>query len=149
MTMISSCANSQEPTDCDMAEKTRTTKTLNDRQQIEQVFRSMCDAMISKDTVTLAALHAADFVLTHMTGLRQTKREYIDAIVDGTLNYYSAEHENIDVSIDGDRATIVGRSRINAAVYGGGRHTWRLQSRLTLEKREDRWLIISSAASTY
>ena len=109
----------------------------------------MCNAMIAKDTSTLAMMHADDYVLTHMTGARQTKREYLDAIADGTLNYYSAQHDSIDITLDGDSASVIGRSRINAAVYGGGRHTWRLQSHLILAKRNGLWLIISSTVSTY
>ena len=122
---------------------------MNDREQIRQLYLAMCNAMIAKDTSTLAMVHADDYVLTHMTGARQTKREYLDAIADGTLNYYSAQHDSIDITLDGDSASVIGRSRINAAVYGGGRHTWRLQSHLTLAKRNGLWLIISSTVSTY
>lgn len=122
---------------------------MNDREQIRQLYLAMCNAMIAKDTSTLAMMHADDYVLTHMTGARQTKREYLDAIADGTLNYYSAQHDSIDITLDGDSASVIGRSRINAAVYGGGRHTWRLQSHLILAKRNGLWLIISSTVSTY
>ena len=37
------------------------------------------------------------FVLTHMTEMHQSKQEYIRAIAGGTLNYYSAEHEQMDI----------------------------------------------------
>ena len=36
-----------------------------------------------------------------------------------------------------------------AAVYGGGRHTWRLQLIFHLVKREGRWLFSAASASTY
>jgi hypothetical protein len=55
------------------------------------------------------------------------RAEFIAAVQDGTLNYYTADHDEINVKIDGNHATLVGKSRVNAAVYGGGRHTWRLQ----------------------
>ena len=38
---------------------------------------------------------------------------------------------------------------MNAAVYGGGRHTWRLQIKSTLVKKEGRWLFVEQRASTY
>ena len=109
----------------------------------------MYQAMVAKDTATLNRLHADDFVLVHMTGMRQSKASYIQAIADGTLNYYSATHEQMEVQVNGDTATLTGRSRVNAAVFGGGRHTWPLQLRFHLIKREGSWLLTESSASTY
>ena len=77
---------------------------MDDKQQIMDVYRRMYQAMIDKDTVTLNAVHAPEFVLTHMTGMRQPKAVYLRAIADGTLNYYSAEHEQMDIRVDGDQA---------------------------------------------
>ena len=121
----------------------------NDEQLIEALYKQMYRAMVEKDTVTLDEQHADEFVLTHMTGMRQSKAQYIRAIANGTLNYYEATHEQIDIRINGDRATLTGRSRVTAAVFGGGRHTWRLQLTFHLVKRDGRWLFTDSKASTY
>lgn len=109
----------------------------------------MYKAMTEKDTVTLNALHADEFVLVHMTGMRQSKQQYIQAIADGTLNYYDARHESMEVSIDGNTAVLTGRSRVSAAVFGGGRHTWPLQLRFRLVRRNGTWLLSEARASTY
>ncbi len=122
---------------------------MDDKQQIEALYREMYEAMVRKDTVTLISVHADDFVLTHMTGMHQSKQEYIRAIANGTLNYYSAEHEQIDITIDGNHATLTGRSRVNAAVFGGGRHTWRLQLYFDLVKEDGKWRLTTARASTY
>ena len=122
---------------------------MNDKQQIMDVYRRMYQAMIDKDTVTLNAVHAPEFVLTHMTGMRQPKAVYVRAIADGTLNYYSAEHEQMDIRVDGDQATLTGCSRVEAAVFGGGKHTWPLQLTFHLVKRDRQWLFVDSQASTY
>lgn len=122
---------------------------MDDKQQIEALYREMYEAMVRKDTVTLISVHADDFVLTHMTGMHQSKQEYIRAIANGTLNYYSAEHEQIDITIDGNHATLTGRSRVNAAVFGGGRHTWRLQLYFDLVKEDGKWRFTTARASTY
>ena len=122
---------------------------MDDKQQIEALYREMYQAMIAKDTLTLNRIHADEFVLTHKTGMRQPKQAYIRAIADGTLNYYSAEHEQMDITVSGNTATLTGRSRVNAAVFGGGIHTWRLQLRFTLRKEHGDWLFISASASTY
>lgn len=122
---------------------------MSDKAQIEALYREMYEAMIAKDTATLNRIHADEFVLTHMTGMRQPKKAYIQAIADGTLNYYSAEHEQMDVKVNGDRATLIGHSHVNAAVFGGGRHTWHLQLTFQLVKRDSQWIFTHAKASTY
>ena len=122
---------------------------MDDKQQIEALYREMYQAMIAKDTATLNRIHADEFVLTHMTGMRQPKQVYIKAIANGTLNYYSAQHEQMDIKVSGNTATLTGRSSVNAAVFGGGRHTWRLQLSFNLVKRDNRWQFTSASASTY
>ena len=122
---------------------------MDDKQAIEALYKQMYRAMIAKDTATLNRIHADEFVLTHMTGMRQSKEVYIQAIANGTLNYYSAEHEQMGIKVDGNRATLTGRSRVNAAVFGGGRHTWPLQLCFQLVKREGRWLFSAASASTF
>jgi uncharacterized protein (TIGR02246 family) len=124
-------------------------KSMDDKQQIERLYEQMYRAMVEKDTATLDRVHAPEFVLVHMTGMRQSKQDYIRAILDGTLNYYSAEHEQMDISVNGDKATLKGRSRVTAAVFGGGRHIWRLQLTFQLVKRDGSWLFTESSASTY
>lgn len=122
---------------------------MDDKELIYDLYCRMCQAMINKDTATLNEIHAPEFVLTHMTGMRQNKQVYINAIASGVLNYYSATHDSVDVNVAGNRATMVGRNRVEAAVFGGGRHTWRLQLTFHLEKRGGRWLLLDSKASTY
>lgn len=122
---------------------------MDDKKQIIALYHQMYQAMVEKDTAMLDRIHAPEFVLVHMTGMRQSKQAYIRAIADGTLNYYSAEHEQMQVSINKDHATLQGRSRVSAAVFGGGRHTWQLQLTFQLVKRDGLWLFTQSRASTY
>jgi uncharacterized protein (TIGR02246 family) len=122
---------------------------MDDKQQIIALYHQMYKAMVEKDTATLDRIHAPEFVLIHMTGMHQSKQEYIHAIADGMLNYYSAEHEQMDVTVNNDRATLQGRSRVSAAVFGGGKHTWKLQLTFQLVKRDGQWLFTQSKASTY
>ena len=109
----------------------------------------MYKAMIDKDIPVLNSVMAVEAVLVHMTGVRQPKLQYLKEIKNGTLNYYSVEDDALHIDVDGDSATLTGRSRVNAAVYGGGRHTWCLQLQSTLVKRDGRWLLVESCASTY
>lgn len=105
--------------------------------------------MIAKDADSLNEILDDSFVLVHMTGMRQSKAEFIRAVEDGTLNYYSAVHQRIDIDINGDSAVLTGQSSVNAAVFGGGRSTWRLQLKLKLTKKSDAWKMNEAKASTY
>lgn len=122
---------------------------VDDKKEIAALYESMYRAMIAKDSATLARVMADDFVLIHMTGMRQSKKQYIDAVLDGTLNYYSATTESLDIEVDGDEAVLTGRSRVTAAVFGGGRHTWPLLLRFRLRREADGWKFTESSASTY
>ena len=124
---------------------------MTDEEICAQLYRDLCDASMRKDADRIASVLADDYALVHMTGMRQSKRAYIEAVCDGTLNYYSTEHDSIDVKVasDGEHASICGRSRVNAAVFGGGRHTWHLQQDVTAIKRDGVWKLVESRASTY
>ena len=124
-------------------------KRMTDKEQIIQLYKELYTAMVNKDRAELERVHDDSFVLVHMTGMRQSKEVYIASIMDGTLNYFSAEHEDLQVDVRGDTAVLVGKSRVNAAVFGGGKHTWRLQLRFQLVKRNDEWRFALASASTY
>ena len=122
---------------------------MSDKEQIMQLYSEMYTAMINKDKAELERVHDDSFVLVHMTGMRQSKDTYIKAIMDGTLNYYSAIHEDMQVELNGDKAVLTGRSKVTAAVFGGGRNTWRLQLRFHLMKKSNNWYFTLASASTY
>lgn len=125
------------------------TKNMDDKEQIVNLYRQMYQTMIAKDIAALDTILADGSVLVHMTGTRQPKKQYLHEIENGTLNYYSVEDDEITITVDGMTAEMTGRSRVNAAVYGGGRHTWRLQMKSKLTKTDGRWQFVESKASTY
>ena len=122
---------------------------MTDKEQIIQLYRKMYTAMVNKDKAELERVHDDSFVLVHMTGMRQPKEVYISSIMNGTLNYYSAEHEDMQVEVKDNTAVLVGRSRVTAVVFGGGKHTWRLQLRFQLVKKNGEWRFAMASASTY
>lgn len=124
-------------------------KERNDEQIIRDAYIRMYEGMIKKDESILREVLDDSFVLVHMTGMRQPKQAFIKAVLNGTLNYFSAEHENMPVEISGDTAVLTGQSYVAAAVFGGGRHNWHLQQKCSLKKTDGVWKIIRSVASTY
>ena len=121
----------------------------NEKYELEKLYEDMYSYMISKDTAALGKLLDDDFVLVHMTGMRQPKKEYLKTISNGTLNYFSCEDSEINTYIQGKKARLTGKSKVNAAVFGGGRNIWRLQLDIDLISKDGYWLITEIRASTY
>ena len=109
----------------------------------------MYRGMVGKDRSILSEVLDDSFVLVHMTGMRQSKSAFIRAVENGTLNYYSANHERMDVELRGGTAELIGQSVVSAAVFGGGKHTWHLQLKLQLVQKAGDWRITEARASTY
>lgn len=122
---------------------------MDEREIIREMYRKYWRYMIDKDADGLRGLMAKDYCLMHMTGVKQSAEDFLKGLLDGTFNYYSADHDAIDVEILGDRATMIGKSRVSAAVYGGRRSTWRLRGDFTLRREQGVWRFTSSRASTY
>ena len=122
---------------------------MTDREQIEELYREYWRCMIRKDGSGLRAMMAEDYTLEHMTGLRQSAEVFLKGLQKGAFNYFSAQHDSIQVRLEGDRAVLVGKSRVLASVYGGGEHLWRLRGDFTLRKEQGVWKLTGSKASTY
>ncbi len=123
--------------------------TVDDREAIRELYRRYWDCLIAKDADGLRDLLADGYVLTHMTGIRQSGETFIRGLLSGTFNYYAAVHESIEAEVRGDRAVMTGKSRVLAAVYGGGKHSWNLRGDFTLRKEDGAWRFTGSDASTY
>ena len=120
-----------------------------DEQRIKDQYRAFYRAAIAKDKDGMESALDNTFHLTHMTGMQQSREQYIRYILCGTLNYYSEDPVNLEVRISGDTATLKAQSLVEAAVFGGGRHTWRLQLDMRTEKKEGVWKFTDAVASTF
>ncbi len=123
---------------------------MSDKEEIIAVYKNLYTASIEKNAKLIRESLSNDYVLVHMTGMRQGAEEYIQAVLNGTLNYFSANHTSIEVSFqDEAHASLDGKSIVSAAVFGGGRHTWRLRQRMKMIKEDGKWKITESVASTF
>ena len=122
---------------------------IDENELIREMYREYWRCMIAKDAVGLRILMADDYYLLHMTGVKQSADVFLKGLLNGTFNYYSADHDRIDVTLNGECAEMTGRSRVTAAVYGGRKSSWRLQGAFTLRRENGIWKFTSSKASTY
>jgi len=120
-----------------------------DEQQIKDQYRSFYCAAIAKDRAGMEATLDESFHLTHMTGMRQSRDEYIRYILRGTMNYFSEEPVKLEAKVSGNTATLLAQSRVEAAVFGGGHHTWRLQLDMKAERIDGCWKFTDAVASTF
>ena len=122
---------------------------MDEKEPIRAMYRKYWQCMIAKDAQGLRDLMTEDYVLEHMTGVRQPAEVFLRGLLDGTFNYYAAEHDRIEVEIRGDHARMTGYSRVLAAVYGGRKNSWRLRGDFTLRRENGTWKFTRSVASTY
>lgn len=120
---------------------------MDDEAALKALYDEMWRALIAKDIAALDGMHAADFVLVHMTGMRQSKADYLRSVRDGDLNYFSARAA--DIFVDAAAGKLIGRSEVEAAVFGGRKNIWRLELDFDVEKISGRWILKFARAATY
>ena len=116
-------------------------KELTDTQEkILERFIEFQKAMIEKDLEKLEEIMHDNYTLTHMSGKTQTKKEYIDEIMDGTLNYYKSIIDNPTITIKDNKALLKADVTLDAKVYGI-KGTWTLHSKQSMERINEKWYL--------
>lgn len=113
-----------------------------------QAFEAQLAAMKRGDTDTLDRLLDGDFTLTHITGYRQPKAEWLSQMRAGQFRYHHIETRSVQVDLQDGKARLVGRVVTDATVYGS-RAAWRLQLALDYRLVDGDWLAESSIATTW
>lgn len=122
---------------------------MSDDEILKKIYIDLCEASINKDSNRLNDILSDDYILIHMTGIKQTKEDYINSVIIGELKYYESVHESIDVSINNNTATIIGKTKTLASPFGMNTSWWRLRQDLEAKKINGNWMLTKSKASTY
>ena len=122
---------------------------MSDKDIIKKLYIDLCEASINKDLKKLNEILSDNYILVHMTGMNQSKNDYINSVKNGELKYYENIHESIDINIKKDKAEVIGKTKTLASPFGMSKSWWRLKQKITLEKIDGKWLITKSIASTY
>jgi len=123
-------------------------KQAGDESDILAVTRQLTELMIERDTTGISKIVDADFTLTHITRYVQSKNEWLSEIEKESMKYYAYREVKTSVAIDGNNATFVGQNILDARIWGT-RNNWRLQQTMRLEKRDGKWIILESVATTF
>ncbi len=119
-----------------------------DEADVIAAYRDMYRGMVEQDTDLLDELLDDNFALEHMTGYVQPKREWLQHIDSGRMRYHSAQERSTTVTVSGDSAVVVGRSVVDATIWGG-RGTWNLQLTTRYKRRDGQWRAVDTVATTY
>lgn len=119
-----------------------------EQQAVHALYSRMHRAMVASDTRLLASMLTDDFHLVHMTGYDQPRAEWLAHIESGQMRYHSSVEEDVVVKVDGNKATVRGRNRVNANIWGTG-GTWPLQLDIDLSLHDGQWLMSAARATTY
>lgn len=122
---------------------------MEDRQIVENMYKELAQASIDRNLEKLDILLADEYVLVHMTGMHQSKKDYMNSVNSGELKYYDLVHESIEVKLNGDKAEVIGKTKTLASPFGSSKSWWRLRQDMKFEKRNNRWYIVYSKASMY
>lgn len=112
------------------------------------VCRQQIQALIDQDFDKLDQLIAPDAVFEHITGVTQTRDDWLRQIKLGRMQYFNSREEGIDVTVDGSTAVVISHDQLTARIYGM-RQTWALATTTILAWRQDAWVIIKTKSRLY
>lgn len=121
---------------------------MTEQKQVTMQTNKLVQFMIDRNTQEMEKIVDKKFTLTHITGYVQSKAEWFSEIEAESMKYFSAKEEKSEVKIAGTTAEVTVRHLLDARIWGS-RNIWRLQQKMQLEKRDGKWIILKSVASTY
>ena len=120
----------------------------DDADELRTIERGRLAAFVARDMPALERLHANDFHLINPAGQELFKREYLDGIAQGFIDYKLWEPESeIQAQVYADVALLRYRARLEIAVQGEvqpEQHLWHTE---VYEKRGGEWQVVWSQAT--
>lgn len=121
---------------------------MSEKSDIASLYRAHFDAMIAQDIEKLDKMLTDDYHLVHMSGVDQTKNEWLNHVASGEMRYFSTREESNVIQINGNSATLTGRNIVDARIYGF-RNSWHLEQKMDLIKKNGKWYFTHSTATSY
>ncbi len=106
--------------------------------EVLSAYQAMQQAMVSADHDAMRTIVEDGTTFTHMSGYTQTKEEFISE-VGGPLTYYHSDIRDVDITVDGNWATLTGTVALTANAYGS-RGTFALPVNQAMHRADGQWL---------
>lgn len=79
-------------------------------------------------------------ILRHITGMTQTKREWLEEVASGSMKYHKIEKRDVVMTSNSDGSASVSFTSVITATIWGSYGTWTLSGTMRLVKRSGRWV---------
>ncbi|GAB2493574.1 hypothetical protein GCM10027030_28630 [Luteococcus sediminum] len=113
------------------------------REEILHNWKVQLQAMDGADTDQLRQCFTQDAVLVHMTGYLQPLKEWLAGMRAGEFVYHQVVEHDVQVEVDGDKASLQGRITTGYRPDGSGQ-AWPLDVRQDLVAADGEWLVAES-----
>ena len=110
------------------------------KKEIEQFLDNWNAAMIAADTARLGNMMDDGIILRHITGMTQTKREWLEEVASGSMKYHKIEKRDVVVTSNDNGSASVSFTPVITATIWGSYGTWTLSGTMRLVKRSGRWI---------
>ncbi len=132
------------------AAQARSGDTNMTEKAVRDAFTAQLAAMVAGDTEALGAMLDESFVLTHLTGYRQPKQEWLAQMREGRFIYHGMEAHAVTISLNGSRARLTGDTQTDSTVSGSRRQGgWRLRMVQDYERRDGRSIVLRCVTSIW
>lgn len=109
--------------------------------QIDDLNRTLDQAVVKLDLPTLEKHYGDDFVFTHGTGHVDSKHSWLKDIQHG--QFISREHDSTKVELHGDIAIVTGKLSVERKAKHGQSPQYNLRYVRVFVRRNDSWQLIS------
>ncbi len=116
-----------------------------DTTEVAMVVDALSKAMVDRDGAALDELTMTELTYGHSSGRIQTKKEFIDEVVEGPFDFIKIAPTGQTIFIVDDMAVV--RHIFNCEATNEGEPvTIRIGSMLVLKKQEDHWRLLARQA---
>lgn len=112
-----------------------------EEKEVYAAYEAINNVIIKKDRVAMELYFNDNLTFTHMSGKKQTQKEFIGEIMDGTLNYFKVGTKDFSISVNGDTAHMKVTHTLTAKVYGIS-GSWTMSGENTYKKWDGIWIRI-------
>lgn len=110
------------------------------KMEIEQFLDDWNAAMIAADTTKLGAIMDDAIILRHISGMTQTKGEWLEEVASGSMTYHNIVKRDVKMILNDDGSVVVSFTSVITATIWGSHGTWTLKGSMRLKKRGGHWI---------
>lgn len=123
-------------------------ENLNDKENLLKLYKDFYKFKLNTDTDGLSQILDENFTLTHMTGYKQSKSEWLSQVKNGQMKYFSAKEDSVEIHLNGKKAVITSKNRVGAQIHSL-MGEWNLRLVMNAINLGDKWIIENIIASSY